>query len=88
MSSLGGESRCGLPPGAAMSGSRWWHAAASDEHQLQWTWNVLSREYCDHQENRKSAIGRDHLYLKCTQRGYIASRWAEDSQWSVYHPTG
>ena len=33
--------------------------------------------YCDHQENRKSVTGRDHL--KCTQRGTTASRWAEDS---------
>ncbi len=59
--------------------------------------------YCDHQENRKSIIGRDHL--KCTQRGITASlykpaarlktgsglytsRWAEDSQSAVYQPMG
>ena len=44
------------------------------------------QQYCDHQENLKPIIGRDHL--KCTQRGITAWQRAEDSKWTVYQPAG
>jgi hypothetical protein len=53
-------------------------AAGSDGHLpglllvLVAAWQISYSSYCDHEENRKSVIGRGHL--KCSQRGRTASR--------------